>query len=127
MVNSCKNNFFRAQRRIQGEDVFGNKIRVLNAPGTSQQGTSRTYTGRKLKSASSSVESNNQCIPSVNYNQFLSSTLLDNPWTSIPVSKSVQFLFHIVLVMNKHKPSLKTEELSCICSFFVSVNSEAFF
>lgn len=40
----CKLFDFRAQRRIQGEDVFGNKIKVLN-PSSSNDATLKNYTG----------------------------------------------------------------------------------
>lgn len=86
---------FRAQRRIQGEDVFGNKIKVLNPASRSQQGNLRPYGGRKQK-ATTSVESNYQQqqfgqyvtpLPSdMRNSQFLGGNLMGNPWKSVPVS-----------------------------------------
>lgn len=87
--------YFRAQRRIQGEDVFGNKIKVLNPSSSSHQGNSRSYGGRKAK-GTASVESTyqqqfGQYVSAVSSdlfnNQFLSGNLMENPWKSVPVSE----------------------------------------
>lgn len=87
--------YFRAQRRIQGEDVFGNKIKVLNSASRSQPGNLRSYGGRKQK-GTTPIESNYQQqqfgqyvtqLPSDLHNsQFLGGNLMGNPWKSVPVS-----------------------------------------
>ncbi|KAI4457150.1 limkain b lkap [Holotrichia oblita] len=50
LQGSLQKVFAMAQRRLRGEDVFGNKIGVAN-PTTVRESPCRSYTGRKSKSA----------------------------------------------------------------------------